>query len=67
MAPYAGPPMLDKLKETLISRKFWATIAGAVMAYFKVDPMIVGIVGAYILGQGIADAGKAAGPKVIAS
>lgn len=49
--------MLDKLRETLTSRKLWAAVLAAVLAYFGVDPEVVASLCAYIVGQGIADAG----------
>ena len=51
--------MLEKIKETATSRKFWAMITGTVLAYYGVDPMVIAVIGSYILGQGIADAAKA--------
>ena len=51
----------------LKSRKFWAGIAGAAIAAFgsqlglapEIVTKVVAIIGTYIVGQGIADAGAA--------
>jgi hypothetical protein len=54
---------MSKHVETLTSRKFWATIVAAVLAYEGVDPAVVAVIVGYVVGQGIADAGKAAALK----
>lgn len=59
--------MGDALKEMFTSKKFLATLAGIVITLaakvgLNIDDetaaMIVGLISAYILGQGVADAGK---------
>jgi len=58
--------MINKLKQALISRKLWAAVVGALIlavgGHFGMDEetltKIAGIVAAYIVGQGLADAGK---------
>lgn len=59
--------MQDALKEMFASKKFIAMLAGIIITLaakigFDVDNetamMIVGLVSSYVLGQGVADAGK---------
>lgn len=51
--------MLQKLQETLTSRKLWAAVAGVVLAEMGVDPAVSATIVAYILGQAWVDAAKA--------
>lgn len=60
---------MEVLKQMLASKKFVATLIGVVITLvgkvgFDIDhetaAMIVGLVSAYVLGQGLADNGKAA-------
>lgn len=54
------------MKEAIKSKKFWATITGCVVAvganYFGIDEAtttkLMGMLAAYVMGQGLADLGK---------
>ncbi len=56
----------QKLREALLSKKVWATVVGCVLAELGVDPQVIALIGAYILGQSAVDvAGKLKAPATL--